>query len=131
MARHFVKQLMAYDNFTVIEPGIVRQALLKYRIIMDDGISFAQTDLLASKLNVDLILIGKIFEYQDYEGLGGTAKVEFSTQLIEKKSREVVWASESRNEGDDGVFFFDWGQINTAHAMASEMVLTTVQTIIE
>jgi TolB-like protein len=131
MSLHFVKQLTAHDNFTVIEPGIVRHALLKYRIIMDDGISFAQTDLLASKLNVDLILTGKIFDYQDYQGFAGTAKVDFSALLIEKKSREVVWMSESHNDGDDGVFFFDWGQINTAHAMASEMVLTTVETLVE
>jgi TolB-like protein len=131
MALHFVKQLTALDNFTVILPGVVRDALLKYRIIMDDGISYAQTDLLASKLNVDLILTGKIFDYQDYQGFAGTAKVDFSTLLIEKKSREVVWASESHNDGDDGVFFFDWGKINTAHAMASEMVLTTVETLVE
>ena len=131
MALHFVKQLTALDNFTVIEPGVVRDALLQYRIIMDAGMSYAQTDLLASKLNVDLILTGKIFDYQDYKGFAGTAKVDFSTLLIEKKSREVIWASESRNEGDDGVFFFDWGQINTAHAMASEMVLTTVETLAE
>ena len=131
MALHFVKQMTALDNFTVIEPGIVRQALLKYRIVMDAGISYAQTSLLSSKLNADLILTGKIFDYQDYEGFGGTAKVDFSTQLIEKESREVVWTSESRNEGDDGVFFFDWGKINTAHAMASEMVLTTVETLAE
>jgi hypothetical protein len=57
--------------------------------------------------------------------------VDFSALLIERKSQEVVWASESDNEGDDGVFFFDWGKVNTAHAMASEMVLSAVETIVE
>ena len=98
---------------------------------MDDGLSYAQTDLLSSKLNVDLILTGKIFDYQDYEGFAGKPKVDFSALLIEKKSREVVWAAESHHQGDDGVFFFDWGKISTAYAMASEMVLTTVETITE
>ncbi len=131
MALHFVRQLRTLENFTVIEPGIVREALLNYRIIMDDGISLAQTDLLFSKLNVDLILAGKVFDYQDYLGALGTAKVDFSVLLIEKQSREVVWAVESQSQGDDGVFFFDWGRINTAHRLASEMVAAALETLVE
>ncbi len=131
MAHHFVRQLRTLENFTVIEPGMVRQALLKYRIIMDEGMSLADADALFSKLDVDLILSGKIFDYQDYLGATGKPKVGFSALLIEKKSREVVWTCLSKNEGDDSVFFFDWGKINTAHTMASEMVLSAVETIIE
>jgi dihydroxyacetone kinase DhaKLM complex PTS-EIIA-like component DhaM len=48
--------------------------------------------------------------------------VDFSGLVIERKSREVVWASKSYNAGDDGVFFFDLGEVKTAHRMASEMV---------
>ena len=33
----------------------------------------------------------------------------------------VVWSSESYNRGDEGVFFFDLGKVNTAHAMAIRM----------
>lgn len=32
-----------------------------------------------------------------------------------------MWSSTSFNQGDDGVFFFDWGRVNTAHAMAAQM----------
>lgn len=47
--------------------------------------------------------------------------MSFSAQLIEKKSREVVWSSNSYNEGDEGVFFFDLGRVNTASVMVSQM----------
>jgi hypothetical protein len=60
-------------------------------------------------------------DYQDYRGAFGAPKVDFSVLLIERKSRKVVYSSFSHNEGDDGVFFFDWGRVNTAHAMASQM----------
>ena len=129
MANHFARQLRTLENFTVIEPGEVREALLQMRIIMEDGISFADARALFTKLDADLILAGKVFAYQDYIGVAGKPVVDFSALLIEQKSQEVVWACESFNEGDDGVYFFDWGKVNTAHAMASEMVQTAMETI--
>ena len=94
---------------------------------MDEGVSLAQTDVIFSSLKVDLILTGKVLDYQDYQGSSGKPKVDFSTLLVERKSREVVWASKSYNEGDDGVFFFDWGKVNTAHTMASEMARVVLE----
>jgi TolB-like protein len=131
IALHFVKQLRMLENFTLLEPGIVRRVLLKYRIIMDYGISKAQADILLSKLDVDFILTGNIFDYQDYQGGSGIPKVDFSSRLIERQSREVVWSCRSFNEGDDGVFFFDWGTMHTAYSMATEMVSSAVETIFE
>lgn len=131
MGFHFVRQLRVLQNLTILEPGVVRKALLQLRIIMDDGISFADTDALFSSLDADLILGGKIFDYQDYQGATGRPKVDFSALLIDRKSREVVWYSESHHRGDDGVFFFDWGKINTAQRLASEMVASALNTLVE
>jgi hypothetical protein len=131
MALHFVKELLKSENFEVIEPGIIRHLLLQMRITMDGGISIADSHALFSRLNANLILTGKVFDYQDSRGPTGKAKVDFSAQIIERRSREIVWTCESYNEGDHGVFFFDWGQVNTAHAMASEMVLSALETLVE
>jgi hypothetical protein len=131
IALNFVEQMVTAKNFSVIEPGIVREILLQMRIIMDDGISFDDAHALFGKLNVDLILAGKIFDYQNSQGTSGTAKVDFSALAIERQSREVVWTSQSFNEGDYGVFLFDWGKINTAHVMASEMVQSALETLVE
>lgn len=119
---HFIRQLKGFENFEVIEPGMVRQELLNSRIIMQDGISLADADALFAGLNADLLVSGRVMDYQDYQGAWGKPKVDFSSMVIERKSREVVWSSDSHNEGDDRVFFFDWGRVNTAHAMASQMV---------
>ena len=131
IALHFLRRFRTYDNFDIIEPGVVRNALLGLRIVMEDGLSFADSDVIFSRLDADLILTGKIIDYQDYRGQYGKAKVDFSALLIERKSREVVWSSKSSNNGDDGVFFFDFGKVNTAHAMASEMVGNVVELITE
>jgi TolB-like protein len=129
MSLHFIRQLRKIENFTVIEPGMVRQMLLRSRIIMYDGMSLSDADAIFARLHVDLVLGGKILDYQDYQGPTGKPKVGFSAQLIEKKSREMVWACQSYNEGDEGVWFFDRGKVNTAHAMANEMVQRAVETI--
>jgi TolB-like protein len=121
MVLHFVKWLTELENFSVIEPGVVRQELLTFRIIMDEGVSLAQADLIFSSLDADLILSGKVIDYQDFQGFAGKPRVDFSALLVERNTREVVWASKSYNDGDDRVFFFDWGRVNTAHVMASEM----------
>lgn len=131
MALHFVRQLVAHDNFIVIEPGVVRHELLRGRVIMGGGMSLADAGLISRLLEADLILSGKIMDYQDFQGPLAKPKVDFSAEIFEGKSREVVWASLSYNRGDDGVFFFDWGRINTAYAMATQMVQLAVADMVE
>jgi hypothetical protein len=131
MALHFVRQLLANENWRVIEPGVVRQALLKGRVIMRDGISLADAGSISRLLAADMILSGKVMDYQDFQGMAAKPKVVFSAEIFEKNSREVVWAAQSHNRGDDGVFFFDWGRINTAYVMASQMVQLAVEEMIE
>jgi TolB-like protein len=122
MVHHFIGQFHKFDNFSLVEPGVIRQALLRLRVIMEEGVSLSDVDSVSSVLDSDLILSGRVMDYQDYQGDTGTPVVDFSAQLIDRKTRQVVWSSDSRNTGEDGVFFFDRGRVQTAHAMASQMV---------
>ena len=131
MLLQFIRNLKRFDQFNVVELGVVRRHLLTLRIIMEEGMSLANADALFAALDVDLILTGKVMDYQDYQGVDGKPKVDFSIQLIEKRNRKVVWGSTSYNEGDEGVFFFDWGRVNTAHAMASQMTQWIGKMILE
>lgn len=121
VALHMIRNLMAFQNFEVVEPGIVRQELLRFRIIMSDGVSLSDTETILNAVDADLILNGEVLEYQDFLGPLGAPKVDFSVLFIERKTRRIVYSSYSQNAGDDGVYLFDWGRVNTAHAMASQM----------
>ena len=121
MQLHMVQEMAKVENIKVIEPGVVRKELLAFRIIMEDGISLAQADIAWEALNADLLLTGKVMDYQDYQGADGAPVVDFSLLVMERKGREVGWASKSYNKGTDGVWFFDMGRGRTASAMASEM----------
>ena len=121
LALHMIRNLMTFQNFEIVEPGIVRQELLRFRIIMTDGVSLPETETILNAVNADLVLNGEVLDYRDYRGPDGVAKVDFSVLFIERRTRQVVYSSYSQNQGNDGVFFFDWGRVNTAHAMASRM----------
>jgi TolB-like protein len=121
MVLHLATELKRFDRFDVVEMGVVRQAFLEMRIILDQGVSLVNAESISGLVNADLILAGDVTDYQDYQGVWGTPKVSFSAQLIDSKRREVVWSSYSYNTGDEGVFFFDLGKVNTASAVVSEM----------
>lgn len=120
LAVHLVNKLLRYDNITVLEPGVVREEMLKGRALMPAGPSLEVADLFFKReeLGVDLILSGEVFDYQDVIGL---PKVDFSLQAFDKKSRETVWYSRSFNTAEAGEGFFDVGRIYTAHGLTVRM----------
>jgi TolB-like protein len=127
----FMKHLQQFAEIQVVEPGLVRNAFLTLRIIMQEGVSLTDASSLSSVLDVDLILAGTVLDYEDYQGSYGRTKVSFVAQLIEKQSKKIVWSSMSWNQGDDGVYFFDLGRINTAHAMATQMVQAVTNGVVK
>jgi TolB-like protein len=129
LAGLFIRHLSSRQPFRVLDSGEVRQQLLKARIIMDGGVSLADADLIGSLLDADFILGGRVLYYQDYEGPEAVPKVEFSTVVIERRTRKVVWSSQSYNGGLDGVRFFGRGRSMTAHAMATQMVALSADRI--
>jgi TolB-like protein len=127
MALHFIRHLSAFSDFSVVDAGVARQPLLDARIIMDSGLSISDADTVAALIQAEFVLAGRVIRYDDYEGPGGQNGVEFSTALIEKKTRKVVWSSDSYNAGTDGIGFFGRGSTKTAHAMATQMVRLTAE----
>jgi hypothetical protein len=127
---HFANGFRKQRHFIVIEPGVVRQKMLRSRIVMDDGISLADAGGLFSLLGVDLILTGNILDYQDYQGRDGSPVVNFSAEMIEQSTRNIVWLSRSVQRGDDGVYLFDWGKVNTANSLADAMVRGALESIV-
>lgn len=107
-------------NLEVFEPGLIREQLLKYRLIMRAGPSLAISDVLSSAttLDADLILSGQVFDYQDDVG---NPKIDFSTRLFDGKERQIVWWSRSYANGNDGVYFYDFGRIRSAQELLERM----------
>jgi len=129
MALHFAEQFMKNGTFEVMEPGVVRQKLLTYRLIMQDGLSLAAADLISGSLDADLLLVGSILEYQGGAGPLGNPRVEFAVRVLDARSRKVTWSSWSHNQGDDDVVLFDWGRMSSVAALASNMTNAVVRSM--
>jgi TolB-like protein len=130
LALHFIRHLSSFPQFRVVDTGVARRQLLDARVVMDGGLSISDADTVAALIEADFVLAGRVLRYEDYDGPAGMARVEFSTALIEKKSRRVVWSSDSYNEGRDGVGLFEHGISRTAHMMATQMVRLTTELIV-
>jgi TolB-like protein len=121
MVSHLLRELIRGNYFTVVEPGLIKERMLEYRMIMYEGISLPDANLIARELDADLILTGRVLYYEERSGASGSPKVGFSLVLIDRRNQEVVWSSNSISEGYDPVFLFDWGRINTVSRLATEM----------
>ena len=122
MALHFVQELRRLGNFQVVEPGMVRNKLLQYRLIMEGGMSNANADVIFDVLQANLVMTGKVLDYQDARGENGIPTVEFSTSVLDKENHMTVLSADSYNTGDERVHFFDIGRISTACEVANEMI---------
>ena len=118
VALAFVRQLMTVPSFKVIEPGVVRDLLLRYRIIMEGGVSVDQVRSILGGVGADLVVAGDVLDF----GAGSPPSVSFTVTMLDAHSGRTVWQSTSYNRGDDGVFFFDAGTIATAGALTCRMV---------
>jgi len=126
VALHFVHQLALRDDVAVVEPGVVRDILLRARLIPEGGIAFSQGALLKELLGADLVLTGDVLDYIDAAGESQVPIVDFMTQLLDSTRRDVVWSSFHHNTGADHVWFFDKGRVRTAGALGSAMAQATV-----
>jgi hypothetical protein len=126
----FLRHLVGRGDVVVLDPGEVRQAILHSRMILEGGVSLPQAAFLREILDVDLVFYGSVREYKDSIGSLNIPEVNFSNQAIDTNKKKVIWSSTSYNTGGDRVFFFDWGKVSTAHAMASEMVNKVIERIL-
>ena len=128
---HLAKQLVKNGSFKVLELGVIRDKLLNMHIIMNDGISIPSLDLVSISLEADLLLNGVVFDYLDTVGYGSYPKINFSMQMFDRDNKKILWSSHSHNQGNDGVYFFEYGSISTAGALADLMNRALVLKLVE
>jgi TolB-like protein len=126
---HFINQLIRSPQLSIVEPGLVREQLLKFRVIMQAGPSLDNAETIGGpdSLGVDQIFSGTVFHYQDEVRI---PRVDFSVNIIDATSRRLVWSSRSFGRGDDRVVFFDVGRVYTAHNLASQLAWGTFDALI-
>jgi hypothetical protein len=125
VALHLVRQFAASGRFDVLDPGEVRDALRRERIVTRGGVSLAEAQRMGKRLEADLVVSGEVVQYLD----AAVPKVEFGTIVLDRNER-VVWRSSTRSTGDDAVSVFDFGRLATVSEVACRMAAGVVEGIL-
>ncbi len=127
LAEHILKSSFQSPRIRVLEPGTIRQALYKYRMIMPSGMSEADAELILSEIpEADLLITGIVEEYYDSQSANDFPRVDFYLLAINRKGK-LVWNSRSFNRGDEGVWFFDVGSVKSAYTLTDRMVRAAME----
>jgi TolB-like protein len=122
LALEMARQLLAVNRVQVIEPGMLREELLKYHVTSEGGATLATVRLLSKVLGVDLVVGGVVRDYDDQR----TPVVGFSAIALDPENEQAVWESTSRNAGDDSMWLFGTGTVSTANVLACRMTRAVV-----
>ena len=128
VALQVARELAALPTVEVIEPGVVRDELLAFRVVMKEGPSLDDVLAINASLRADLIVSGEVLAYD--EGLTGVPKVSFAVVMLDGKTRRVVWRSSSHAKGDDNVMFFGLGRVTTATDLTCRMSRSVVDGLV-
>jgi len=127
----FVRWLLATGEMDVLEPGVIREALLEARVIQEDGLSLPQVDALRALLDLDLIVSGRVTDYEAMGSAPGSPFLGFSARAIDVRTRQTVWSSFSFGRGDDRVGLFGTARIRSSITLTSELVRGAVSKLDE
>jgi hypothetical protein len=131
LALQVVRCLLEGGDMQVLEPGVVRDALLEARVIQEDGPSLPQVDALHALLDVDLVVSGRVTDYEAMGSAPGTPFLGFSTRGIDARTRQAVWSSFSFGRGDDRPGPFGTGRVHSSITLTSELVRGVVEALAE
>jgi len=120
-----VHGLSGIDRFRVLEPGVVRDLALRYRLILEGGVTVHQARTMLGALEVDVVVTGEVFEYVD-GGSAGATRASFSITAMDGRTGKVVWQSNSYDLGDEGRTLFDFGEVVTVQELRCLMIRNVV-----
>lgn len=119
LALEFAGQIANSEGYRLLEPGMVRDELLRRRIVMEDGVSIDQARTISVTMNADLVLAGYVFDYEDG---GGNPSVNFTVQVLDRKTGRTIWQSTSFNRGSDPETVFGLNKVGTAPMLSCRMI---------
>jgi hypothetical protein len=129
VASQFVRWIITRTGMIVLEPGIVRAALLEARVIQEDGPSLPQLDALHALLDVDLVISGRVTDHEAMGSSPGTPFLGFSARALDATTRQAVWSSFSFGRGDDRVGLFGTSRISSSITLTSGLVRGAVEAL--
>lgn len=123
VALQLVKHLAATGAFRVLEPGVVRSDLLRFRVVMEGGVTHEAARVALGARGVDVVVGGTVHAY-------GVGETDFTVTAIETWDNRVVWESRSSGRGEPGMMLFGLGKLSTPAAVSCAMARGVVDEMV-
>lgn len=126
----FVTQLHNTGRFRVIEPGLVREQFLRFRVRARGEIDRLGLRPLNRNIRAQAYITGTVERYD--EGIIGRVQsppeVAISARLLRAQDDKIVWAMQNRHRGDDFNLLLDFGRVYSIIPLARLTVAEMVST---
>ena len=122
--RTFTAELVRTGAFTVIEQGVVDDAVERLQIRTTRAMTDAETRALADSLNVAYLLFGNVLE----SGVvrtpdGDLPTVSATLRIVDTATGRVVWACHHTRTGDDRETVFGWGRNSSRLRLLDQLAI--------
>ena len=124
LAAQLLVNLVRQPGIKVIEPGLVRDMLLDYRVIAPQGPSQADLSLLQTRLATDFIIVGELTRYyqSSYNPVRSPPEIGFFLRAIDLASQTIAEHYATFGKGDEQVYFYDYKRHWTAYDLTDHML---------
>lgn len=120
--RTFTAELVRTGVFTVIDQGVVDDAIERLQIRTTRAMTDTETRLLADSLRTTYLLFGNVLESGTVRTPDGDVPTVAATlRIVETDSARVVWASHHTRTGDDRETVFGWGRTSSRLKLLDEL----------
>ena len=120
--RVFMSELNRSGNFYLAQEGDVRNLYREMSIFPGQRPQFDQIRVLSNRLNVDLLISGRIIEMaEDRTGREKPPVLGMNLSIINGKTGAVLWTTYHRREGEEYRKIMHFGLVNTITSLSQKM----------
>jgi hypothetical protein len=124
LAAQLLINLFKQPGLRVLEPGLVRDRLLRFRVIAPFGPSESDMSLFKAKLDADLLITGSLTHiiHAPYDPVRIPPETSFSMKVIDLQTQKQVAQGSIFGKGDDRVYFYDFLRFWTTYDLTDHLL---------
>ena len=123
-------ELVRAELFEIADMGEVESSLRRLRIRTTAEIDLLKLRDLGEQLNVQVIIVGSIDEYELRQERGGAIPiVAVNARMLDVKTGDILWTISHTHEGDDWETIFGFRRIISLSRLAQIVVSEIVESL--
>jgi TolB-like protein len=115
-----VVELLATNRFTVVDPGLVEQAVLDHRLRLTDRLPLETLQKVGKDLGVEYVFVGSVNEFAMVpKSSESVPTLSFALRMVQCSTGVILWAATHSKRGDDAESMFELGRVETLEELSA------------